>query len=178
MMKLTDLKRVVGKGTKDDPARLFLTEHDGTLYATNSYWLVKAERVAPLLAHYNLPSNQPGAYNVNGSVEPRDQEPPNVGGLLKGAESWPVLERLHAHGRPVFWPCPTGGYLAAFESSPFFRKGDGSDEPTPVALNSDYLAFLTTGLADPVFRQNGPRKAVAVFDGDDFVGLVMPVRLA
>src|ERR1700733_11741387 len=77
-------KRVIrGQDTKYEPATLAVNEVDGEMWATNRYWGTRATRVAPLLAEYNLPADQPGLYGVNGRVSRTDKQVPDISGSMR-----------------------------------------------------------------------------------------------
>lgn len=137
MLKHTELKRWVKGNSKE--GRLFVSDVDGARYATNSYWLTPADVVKPLLAHFNL-DTEPRSYRVNGSVEPTDQEPPNLTAILDYAPNGPVtLEPAQYAGQDVFTRLAgADGYVQLFD-----RVDDGTSFVRPVvALNVDYVGLL------------------------------------
>lgn len=168
-----EVKRLVIGGRKvraGEAARLFIAEHDGELYATNSYWLAPAAKVAPLLDHFNLASDTVGSFEVNGQVRTLDLEPPNLSSIMPARLGMDLPEvrpatigdegSAHAYQRN-----PAGGYLA------LMRAVDGS----AVAFNADFLHWLTNDgdlrsmavgygsrLGELVYRQGGPNKPMVI----------------
>lgn len=73
MNSTSEIKRRI-TGTKTsaqlsrDPATLALGEYEGTLWATNRYWVTPARRVEPLLEQFNLDASGPGSFEVNGTI--------------------------------------------------------------------------------------------------------------
>lgn len=93
---------------KYGPVGLYVGEWDGEMWATNRYWATRAERVAPLLAKYNLSADEPGGYAVNGAVrrpaaEDRDisPQPPDIGRPFAGLTFTPGV-RVRIAGFPVY----------------------------------------------------------------------------
>lgn len=203
-----EVKRLVIGGRKTSgysTPKLFLAEHDGQLYATNSYWLVPVGNVAPLLAHYNLAADKPATFEVNGKVQPVELDPPNIGPLMPANDA-PEITRIQVAGRDAYARGDTKecAWLALFD-----HAGE------TVAFNVDFLDFIDHGgdvagisqgygsrLVGPaIYRQEKPGKPVAVYakcerqtgghndasghyikaewvdDGELFLGLLMPVRL-
>lgn len=207
-----EIKRLVigDRKTSRDTVRLFLAEHDGELYATNSYWLTPATAVRSLLEHNNLPADQPGVYDVNSKLSAQDLEPPKVGALIPNLTDADIIHRsrLNGEGSPLFVK-PWRVLLALFD-----RTDDG--QTTQVAFDASYLAFIDNDgevgaipcggygsrlVGEPIYRQGGPGKPMTVHakrekksgghnghdgkyvaetwadDGEQFLGLLMPVKV-
>ncbi len=174
MHTAVEVKRYV-KGLSRE-SRLYVAEHEGQLYATNSYWLVPVEKVAPLLTKYNLSAFEPGAFEVNGDVRPTEQAPPNLGPIMPRFAELVELERVKVDGRPVFSGNPAGGFLE------LWRNGE-----TLVALNADFSTFALEPGGEyetaVIMQKPGGLAAVSVWatlDGSKekvLRGLVMPVRI-
>lgn len=65
----TAIKQHVTRRTNKGYATTLATfEHEGSLWATNAYWVTPALRVAPLLERFNLDTSVPGVYEVNSTV--------------------------------------------------------------------------------------------------------------
>jgi hypothetical protein len=79
-------KRVIrGQDTRNLGAPLSVNEVDGQLWATNRYWVTRAERIAPLLTEYNLSADEPGLYAVNGKVSLVDNKVPDISASVRSA---------------------------------------------------------------------------------------------
>jgi hypothetical protein len=79
-------KRVIrGQDTRNLGAPLSVNEVDGQMWATNRYWVTRAERIAPLLAEYNLSADEPGLYAVNGKVSRVDNKVPDISASVRSA---------------------------------------------------------------------------------------------
>lgn len=171
----TEVKRLVIGGRKvgkyDQAARLFIAEHEGELYATNSYWLAPAAKVAPLLDHFNLASDAAGSFEVNGQVRTLDQEPPNLSSIMPAhlGRELPVVERARVGDEGsayAYQRANTGNYLALV-------RGDGGGL---VAFNADFLHWLTYDgnlrdipcgygsrlVGDPIYRQAAIGKPMVI----------------
>jgi hypothetical protein len=113
---------------------LYVGEHDGKMWATNRYWVVPAERVAPLLEDANLSAAEPGAYEVNGRVRPADMQVPDFGSILHPLEEFTVTgERITIAGQLVY---ALDGYDNPMA---LFRLPSGST----VGLRADELVWLS-----------------------------------
>ncbi len=174
MHSAVEVKKLVKASSRE--GRLFVAEHDGELYATNSYWLVPVVKVAPLMAKYNLSTTEPGSYSVNGDVTPTDVGPPNLGPIMPRFKDLTPLERETIEGRPAFTN-NGAGYLELW-------RNDGA----LVAFNPDFMDLARDtmrGFADPVVMQvkGSPGKPASVWatvgtsKDRTMIGLVMPVRI-
>lgn len=186
-----------GRTRHDDPDRLYVSEHDGELWATNAFWLVPVNRVKALLDAHNLPSNQPGCYEVQGSrLVPQDTEPPKVGSLFPPVDD-PVIVPATLEGctAPLYRRQEPQGYVAVMEGTEG-RAGSDADYLHWLDCDGD-LSRLNQGygsrlVGSPVYRQVSPLKVVGIYakrerqattgndwldDGELLLGLLMPVRL-
>lgn len=115
-----EIKKHVG-GTAKYPAMLIVFEHEGSMWATNRYWVTRASRVAPLLEKYNLDPAVPGAYEVNGSVHRDDAGAyVNAAGLAKNLDpalyTVPLVPVLVA-GRQAYNRSDGGVYRAVYQTA-------------------------------------------------------------
>jgi hypothetical protein len=124
------VKKIIGKSD------LYLAKDpDETVWATNKYWLVPATRVEPLLSKFNLDANQPGRYEVNGTVRKMSDDAPKMGHLVNLDAYSTTLETVKVDGQPAFIR-PNGiDYLAVY------AKPDG----THMLVNQEWLSW---GLGD------------------------------
>jgi hypothetical protein len=88
---------------------LYVNEYDGEMWATDRYWLVRASRVAPLLEKFNLPADQPGAYEVNGTVRRATgneygiaSAPPDLAAWVADQRSYQAGVRVRVAGHPAY----------------------------------------------------------------------------
>jgi hypothetical protein len=113
--KPNDIKKHVTYGNKtSSPAYLAVNEVGGELWATNRYWLTRAERVAPLLEQYNLPAGEPGVYQVNGTVSRTGDQVPNVAAYVKNLKNFTPGIRVHVGGQPALARGGTGVLFALY----------------------------------------------------------------
>lgn len=137
-MKNTEIKRVIKSGGK---SRLMLSEAAGQLWATDSYWLVRAAAVSPLLDHYNLPLAA-GVFEVNGQVSRTEIDPPNVGALIPtDLAKLTTIEPVQVCGDNAL--IRRDGRLLALYSA----VGAASIVDNAVALADDYLSFVLASIA-------------------------------
>jgi hypothetical protein len=132
----TEIKKHVG-GTAQYPAKLFLNEHEGVMWASNGYWFTPASRVAPLLERFNLDPGAEGAFAVNGTVRRADESPwPAVIGKYLDPADYPValcpvlVAGQQAH---VLAADARGVYLAAYQAV---------DNGAYLGLNAERLDWL------------------------------------
>ena len=177
--------------------RLFVADVAGDdadkaqLWASNSYWMVPAYRVAPLLSHYNL-ELEVGRFEVNGSVARQGGDAPNMAALLPDVDALHDVVPAMVAGKAAYVRNPAtvyerkAGYLAIFEAA-----GEADRvSPTVTAVNVDYLDFIVDGRDGIVFRQESPLKPLCVYVRDvirnagkpddvidSLAGLVIPVKL-
>lgn len=158
---LPEIKKHVG-GTAKYAADLILAEgHDGAMWASNRYWLAPAERVAPLLAHYNLPTDKPGAYKVNGTVQRNEGGPvPPVKQWLNPARYTSPLTRVSLAGLPAMVRTDDRSPLLAVYQAP-----DGAYLGMPPE-DLDWLSTLYT-LAVPEGCYYGMVRYCALPPGDE-----------
>jgi hypothetical protein len=137
---------------KDNPAPLLVNEHDGEMWATNKYFLTRAERVAPLLEQYNLSVAEPGSYEVNGTVKRADgasygcpAQPANVGAFIKDLGSFMPAIAVRIAGLQAY-VLPDGPRLGLHAA---FLLADG----THAGLHADELEWLLDTLTAPLPEQ-------------------------
>jgi hypothetical protein len=138
-MKLTPAnikKRIVGART---PATLALgLGKDGTLWASNRYWMTPAIRVTALLTHFNQPTGGPGTFQVNGTVtRTGDGVDPDV--VLAKSEGCTVpLARALTGNHPAFVRFSDKlPWQAVYRSAEGFHYGIAADD-------LDWLTDLTS----------------------------------
>lgn len=136
-LKANDIKKRVigGHNTKYGPARLYVNEHDGEMWATNRYWVTRAERVAPLLDQYNLSAAEPGVYEVNGTVRRANgdnkgipAQPPNVGRVIEDAGSFTPGVPVRIAGNQAYTRGDRGGLYAVYLLNDGTHAGLGAEE--------------------------------------------------
>jgi hypothetical protein len=136
---LAQLKRHVGR-----EARLVLAEIDGTLWASNRYWLVRAAWIQPFLDKYGITG--PGVYDYDGhAAMPADLATDRAFAALAAlagitaytTDLEPVsigkFSRVYAHDGEH--------YLELLEDP-------GEVDPEPVAVRADWLYWLEDAPAD------------------------------
>lgn len=173
----TEVKRLVigrRKASKYENIRLHVAEYQGKLYATNSYWLVPVARVMTLLGQYNLPTDKPANYVVNGTVRELPGDPPNLNHIMyPDAKDVPTIERAtvngegSAHAYQRYLP---GGFLALFRN----------ESDALIGVDADFLEWITAGEeSQPVYRQRSAGAPILItrHRDDEFLGLLMPVRI-
>jgi len=141
-------KRVIGgTNVKWGPAGLFVGEYDGEMWATNKYWATRANRVAPLLTQYNLSADQPGSYEVNGTVRPATgtvkgipEQGPNLAAFLGAQRDYQPGIRVRIAGQDAYTSTDGGAWLAAY------LLADG----THAGLETGTLAWLSDTLTVPL----------------------------
>jgi hypothetical protein len=139
--KPNDIKKHITYGSKGSiPSYLAVNTVGGTLWATNKYWLTYAERVAPLLEQYNLPADEPGVYQVNGTVTRASDQVPNISAYAKNARDFEPGIRVKVAGQPAFTLGGRGDALFAM-----FLLADG----THAGLMESELAWLSDTSAAP-----------------------------
>jgi hypothetical protein len=134
----TDIKKRILRGRnagKYGPAELHVGEMRGELWATNKYWIVRASRVAPLLAEYNLTADEPGVYDVNGRVSRSGRQ---LADFTKFPGTDPAdyavpATRVQVAGRDAFVNDSAGNLLAVYQLA------DG----TMAGLLADEIGWLT-----------------------------------
>jgi hypothetical protein len=133
MLTPTDVKKaIVGPGsTKND--LLALNKIGDDLYATNRFWLARAEVVADLLGKVNFSPTEPAVYTVKGStITVRDgQEPPRMESLVPA--NTVEAKRAEILGKPAFVAGPFGSFLELY-SHPT------TDEP--IAIETQYAEVI------------------------------------
>jgi hypothetical protein len=119
-------------------APLAVGEHNGEMWATNRAWATRAARVAPLLAEYNLPADQPGLYGVNSRVSRVDKPAPEMPAALTRIADYAIPSaRVLIAGQFVY----TTDYKGVLMD--LYQLANG----THAGLLSDELAWLS-GTAD------------------------------
>jgi hypothetical protein len=146
--------------------RLAVSEHDGALWVTNSYYLARFERVAAMFADFNL-QPEPGRYLVNGSVSKYEGDAPNLASIIPAYVADHEAERASIAGRVV---------TVDVDGRPHYVWENVKDDRCYVRRDFfDFCAgddqFVTT-VADAM-------KPVALWTpgGHELIGLVMPVRV-
>jgi hypothetical protein len=151
-LKPTEIKKHVTRryySLKDNPAPLFVNEHDGEMWACNRYFLTRAERVAPLLEQYNLSVSEPGSYEVNGTVRRPNgdnrgvpAQPVNIDRFVKDLGSFTPGIAVRIAGLQAY-VLPDGSRLGLHAA---FLLADGSH----AGLHADELAWLSDTLTAPL----------------------------
>jgi hypothetical protein len=150
-LKTSDIKKRVIGGTnvKWGPAGLFVNEYGGEMWASNKYWLTRAERVAPLLEQFNLSAAEPGAYEVNGTVRRANGgnhgEPviPDIASFMSGVKDYQPGIPVRVAGQQAYTRQDGFGLYAAF------MLADG----THAGLEADTLAWLSDTMTAPLPKQ-------------------------
>lgn len=92
-----------GQAVNYQPAPLFVNEHDGEMWASNRYWVVRAAKIEPLLAEYNLSAAEPGLYGVDGKVSRVDNTVPNLAATPMDVKDYPIPgSRVSIAGQDVY----------------------------------------------------------------------------
>jgi hypothetical protein len=115
-------KMVTGRfSLKHGPAPLAVNKFEGEWWATNRYWAVRASRVAALLASYNLPADEPGAYEADNAGVRRARgdnngEPviPNLADFMARQAGGDLGIRARVAGCPMFDRDDNGQLWAMF----------------------------------------------------------------
>jgi hypothetical protein len=127
-----------GQDTKNQAAPLAVNVHNGEMWATNREWATRAVRVAPLLAEYNLPADEPGLYGVNGRVSRVNNQVPKMPAELTRIADYPIpAARVLIAGQYVY----TTDYRGVLKDLYLLANG------MHAGLLSDELAWLS-GTAD------------------------------
>ena len=85
MIRSSDIKKRIIRGRqtgKYGPVDLYVNKADGEMWASNGYWVTRAERVAPLLSDYNLSADEPGWYLVGSTVTRSEKQAPEINKFL------------------------------------------------------------------------------------------------
>jgi hypothetical protein len=113
--KPNDIKKHITYGSKGSiPSFLAVNEADGEMWATNKYWLTRAERVAPLLEQYNLTAAEPGVYQVNGTVTRASDQIPNIESYARSVPEFSPGIRVKIAGQPALARGGTGVLFALY----------------------------------------------------------------
>jgi hypothetical protein len=166
--------------------RLWIDEVNGSLLATNSYWMAPADWFADAIPG----AIERGAFDIKAGAR-LDDDVPNMAALLPrdGVEQV-VLEPMFLHGSPVVLDRPLANDLALF-------VGPADEADLTVALDRRYVAMFRGEGAKAAgselqFRQDrrSPLKCVSVYRSSSYtlahgptettwslLGLIMPVRL-
>lgn len=147
-LKANDIKKHViqGQNTKYGAAPLYVGGHSGEMWATNRYWLTRAERVAPLLEQYNLPAAEPGSYEVNGTVRRANGDNegnpviPNFGNYMRDLKDFTPGVPVRVVGNQAYTRGDRGGLFAAY------LLADG----THAGLAADTLEWLSDTATAPL----------------------------
>lgn len=150
-LKANDIrKRVIqGADTKNCPVPLYVGESDGEMWATNRYWLTRAERVAPLLEQYNLSAAEPGGFEVNGTVRRAtgahgiSSESPNFKSFMRSQRDYAPGVPVRVAGQQAYTSQDRHGLYAAY------ILADGSH----AGLNAEILEWLSDTLTAPLPTQ-------------------------
>lgn len=143
--------------------RLMLSEFDGDLWATNSYWCVRAgKEFATLLADYNLPFESM-VCDVGLTVKRRvDAKAPDLTSILSLTATSPLQraticgQAFSFDGGSGIWQAPSG---------------------VRVMLSLDKVAFVESLLPSVEWAaQSDALKAVVASHEDRNVALLMPIR--
>lgn len=137
MLTSTEVKKaiIIGPGaTKND--FLALNKIGDDLYATNRYWLARAEVVAELFGKVNLSPTEPAVYTVKGStITVRDSEPPRMESLVPA--NTVEAKRAEILGKPAYVQGPSGSFLELY-SRPV--------TDAPIALEACYVGIIRHAL--------------------------------
>jgi hypothetical protein len=145
IIKPAELKKRVLRGhnaTKYGAVPLHVNEINGELWATNRYWVTRADRLAPLLAEYNLPADAPGAYEVNGKVSRMDKEVADIAKMVDvGGKDYTVPgTRVRVAGQEAYVQDGHGCLMAVYQLA------DG----TMVGLLADEAEWLSSTADAPI----------------------------
>lgn len=150
--------------------RVMLAEHDGSLWATNSYWMVRLDGeqgvFGKLLAEYNLPY-EPMVCEVGRTLMRTGQDPPNVGALVPDSlNGYGAVERFTIGGAP----------LSTEKKDTEAELWVRSDDSRLVTLDRRWREFVTTYSAGSAWSHGGDTRRPLVYHDDGKVcALVMPV---
>ncbi len=109
--EITAAKQAIGKG-----GNLYLSEHDGAMWATNRYWLTRAERVGALLDRFNVALDKAGAYEVGTAVRRTGDEKPAVACHLKLSDYPAELSPVKTGERQAYAKAGDGEFAALYET--------------------------------------------------------------
>jgi hypothetical protein len=143
MATATAIKRLVGD-------HLYLSDVDGTPWATNRYWLAPASRISPLLEKFNVSPTDTGSYDVNGSVRKRSDDSPKVGQMLDIRDYRDLLAPVKVSGHDAYVNVD-GEYVA------LFTRADTGDYVGVVASWLEWLADAPAGYGE----RYGPARYMA-----------------
>lgn len=185
------IKRKFGHGRDhQSDHRVFLAEHDGRLWATNSYWLAPAEWFAIVLPERDEETYNwtPGTYDAK-SGEKVSDGCPEIGRLFPAKDALRPLEPVEMHGAAVVLASVQGD-LSLFT----FGQEDGPISKTEdAAFNRAFVDMFRDGAgsAAVVLHGQDPLKPAMVYkatsytkadyskvEGLELIGLIMPVRMA
>lgn len=118
--KTAGIKKHITRGSSGAHP-LYVNEYDGEMWATDRYWLTRASRVAPLLEKFNLPADQPGAYEVNGTVRRAtgsehgiETVPPDLAAWVKGQRGYQAGVRVRVGSHPAYVMSAAGNLTAVY----------------------------------------------------------------
>jgi hypothetical protein len=145
IIKPAELKKRVLRGhnaTKYGAVPLHVNEASGEMWATNRYWVTRADRLAPLLGEYNLPADAPGAYEVNGKVSRTDKQAANIAIMVdtSGKDYTVPGTRVRVAGQEAYVQDGYGCLMAVYQLA------DG----TMVGLLADEAEWLSSTADAPI----------------------------
>lgn len=122
------VKRRIGTGM------LVLADVEGTVWASNRYWLTRAESLDPFLREHSI--SGPGTYWIeNGSVERTGTEVPDLGKFMDLAQYTVPLRPVQLGGHDEIYAPGREGYFQLFEHA-------DKVETVIVAVPADQLDWL------------------------------------
>lgn len=178
MNKTTLISNIKRPGHAGPDYRLFVQEHDGRLWATNSYWLAPADWFRLVLPDdYGI-----GTYNVKVGEKLSD-DAPSIERLMPPAEGWGEIKPSQHNGRDIIVPSGPDVDVRLFTLE---------DDSGEMALDRRYVDLFTTLCGQvPTFTGTTSLKPVGIYtssritridlsayDALTFTGLLMPVRLS
>lgn len=147
--------------------RMYVSEHDGKLWATNSYYLVTFDRIRSVWEEYNLPTEEVGTYKFTGTtIMPDPSTPPNLGFILGDV----------SESDPQIW-------FRHFGRSRLMIELDGRLHYTITdvegwTLRREYVDLVSGDAHDIVLRQApGNLRPVSMWGDGQLLGLVMPHKV-
>jgi hypothetical protein len=130
-------QHITGGSTQGSALCIF--EHEGTMWATNKYWVTPASRVAPLLEKFNLDPGVRGAYEVNGGIHRSEAmeavAAEKLGRYLDPAHYPVALVPSLVAGEQVYTRARTGHYRAVYQAADGAFLG-------PVADDLEWLSMV------------------------------------
>lgn len=160
-----NIRKAIGAGND----LYIVTDGEGLLWATNRYWLVPADRVAPLLEANGL-ELVTGQYDVGSFGKPATR----TGDAPSSIKPDRILK---ADYDSILAPAMRGGEQILFRKDQGFFALYESDEDVETRINLNYLDWVTWNDENPRVRLNEKGTVVKIVnDNDEVDGFIATTR--